>query len=474
MNINFKQKNKKLAKNTIIIFISKFLTQLSSLVVLPFLTACLSAEDYGTFDLINNYAWLIVPYLTLEIENGLFRYLIDLRDEKNNDNKISVISSGILIILIQYIFSILVFLVIHLLFKNINIIYVYIYATFAMILNLNLFITRGFGKNIDYAVASIISGLINILLSIILICFYHLGIIGLVISGCVGNFIATIYLIIKNNIFKFINLNKIDLINCKKLFNYSVPLVPNATCSWITSVSDRTMLSILVNASATGIYSVSTKFSTILTHLVGVFNLSWSEIASETSKSEDRDNYFSKTIDSIFFLCFSVCIIIIGFMPIIFRILINNTYIESFRYIPYLIFASVFEIFSTLLGAIYVSLKKSKNIAISTIAASAINIIINLLFMRKHGIIIACISTIISFAFLSTYRYIDLKRVINLKLNIKKYILSLFAFIIIFFFYSYDNFFFITINILISIIFSLYLNYSMLRVLLNNLFNKNM
>lgn len=54
-------KNKELAKNTIIIFLGKVCTQLISFLLLPLYTACLTTSDYGTVDLIITYVSLLVP-----------------------------------------------------------------------------------------------------------------------------------------------------------------------------------------------------------------------------------------------------------------------------------------------------------------------------------------------------------------------------------------------------------------------------
>lgn len=451
-------RNNKLAKNTIIILFSKVLTQLSSLLILPFLTSFLTTKEYGTFDLINNYAWLLVPYISLEIENGIFRFLIDKRKDTNNNSIKSLLSTGVLVILKQILFSFIVFVVVFLIFHRISIFYVYIYAVFSAILNLFLFIARGLGKNEDYAVASIIAGLLNICIAVITIYFFKLGILGLVISGVLSCCIASLYLFIKLHLYTFLSIKSFDNDEKKKLVKYSIPLVPNATCSWLTSVSDRTMLTILSGASANGIYSAATKFSTLITHLIGVFNLSWSEAASESEKDTDRDVFFSRTIDSIFFLCFSVCLMMTAVMPIVFKFFINERYNDSFNYVPFLMIGSLFEIFSTLLGSIYISLKKSKNIAASTLIAALVNILINILFMKKYGIIVACISTIISFMFLSIYRYIDIRKIVKLDINFKKYILCFATFFVIAFLYRQNDIYTLSLSILIAGSFSIYIN----------------
>ena len=78
-------REKSLVKNTIIITIGRICTQLITFFLLPVYTALLSTEEYGTVDLLNTLVSLGLPIVTFQIEQALFRNLIDNR---NNDKKI--------------------------------------------------------------------------------------------------------------------------------------------------------------------------------------------------------------------------------------------------------------------------------------------------------------------------------------------------------------------------------------------------
>ena len=70
-------KGKDLAKNTAIVSIGKICTQLITFFLLPVYTAVLSNEEYGVVDLLNTLTSLLLPIATLQIEQGIFRYLLD-------------------------------------------------------------------------------------------------------------------------------------------------------------------------------------------------------------------------------------------------------------------------------------------------------------------------------------------------------------------------------------------------------------
>ena len=91
---------KKLAKNTIIIFLGKISTQFISFFLIPVYTKYLQTDDYGTIDLYLTYVTLLIPIISLQLETAVFRFLIDCRDNEIEINKIITTSFYILIKLI--------------------------------------------------------------------------------------------------------------------------------------------------------------------------------------------------------------------------------------------------------------------------------------------------------------------------------------------------------------------------------------
>ena len=77
-------KEKTLVKNTFIISIGKICTQLITFFLLPVYTAYLSTEQYGIVDLLNTLVSFLLPIITLQLEQGAFRLLIDFRKDKEN------------------------------------------------------------------------------------------------------------------------------------------------------------------------------------------------------------------------------------------------------------------------------------------------------------------------------------------------------------------------------------------------------
>ena len=447
-------REKSFIKNTIIIFLSKFCTQFLSFFLLPFFTTLLSTEEYGYFDLYSTYAWLLAIFLTLQLENGIFRFLIDKRE--NNSEIKNIITNGIIVILVQLLIFMSIYFICLKILKIKNIEYIFIMTLSTSLLNLMLQISRGLGKNIEYGLASIISGSSNVLLCILFIKYLSMKLLGIVLAYVFSNILASLFLIFKIKIYKYISFSVLSKNKIKELIKYSFPLIPNSISSWIMSISDKIMISFLLGVSFNGIYSISTKFSLLISHIFNVFSLSWTESASMSNNDEDRSIYFSKIINIVFLLCSFMCLLILAAMPIIFKILIKELYFDAYKYIPILICASFFELFSILIGGVFIALKLPKEIATTTILGGIINILINIFFMKKYGLIIASLSTLISYIYIALARYLKISKYVKIKLNyFNFFIITIMYIIIVAFYYSRSIIFSIVCEFMILIIFIL-------------------
>ena len=93
------RREKILVKNTIILTIGKICTQLITFFLLPLYTGILSTEEYGIVDLLNTLVSLLLPIVTFQIEQALFRNLIEYREDEKN--KKTIISTGVFSVFIQ-------------------------------------------------------------------------------------------------------------------------------------------------------------------------------------------------------------------------------------------------------------------------------------------------------------------------------------------------------------------------------------
>lgn len=416
-------KKKQLAKNTIIIFFGRVCTQLISFFLLPLYTSYLATKEYGTVDLIQTYVTLLVPIITLELEMSIFRFLIDSRKSVKETNKL--ISNNFFILGISLsIFSILYIIVSS--FVTIPYRWLILVDIIVCVLSGNfLQVARGFGKTLDYAISCILTGLTTVISNIILICFVHMQADGMIISMALANFICSLYLFIRLKLYSKINFKIVDFKQIKEMYKYSLPLIPNSISWWIINVSDRSIIIIVLGASANGLYAISNKFPTIISSLTGVFNLSWSESAALHINSSDRDEFFSDITNTILRLFMALGVGMLACMPFVFPILIDVKYNDAYNYIPFLVLGTVFNVAICLYSQVYLAKKLSKQVASTAIVGAIINILINVIFIKQIGLYAAAISTMISYFVMMVYRHFDLKKYVNIKIEKKLIIESI-------------------------------------------------
>ena len=158
-------RQKELAINTIILTVGKICTQFVSFLLLPLYTALLVPEETGIVDVLNTYITLLTPIFNWQFENGLFRFMIDERNDYNGQKRL--FSTVFLTNAIQAVVYLLLFSAvqgfIHSEFKF----FLAIDVALNIFLNTLLQFPRGLGKNTIYAIGSFVSAVSTIILNIV-------------------------------------------------------------------------------------------------------------------------------------------------------------------------------------------------------------------------------------------------------------------------------------------------------------------
>ena len=230
-----------LAKNTIIIAIGTICTKLLTFLLLPLYTSILTTEEYGIVDLFMTIVSLAVPIMSLQIEQGVFRFLIDSRKEEKK--KREVISTGILFTVASAFVYLLIFLAVSPFIHNE---YKYFLATNAVACVLStmlLQISRGIGENKEYSAAGIITAVVTIACNVLFLVSIHLRVDGMLLGTLAGYLVGIVYLFLRLKIYKLFSVHYCTKKTLKRLIRYSVPLVPNQLSWWVFNTSDRVIVS---------------------------------------------------------------------------------------------------------------------------------------------------------------------------------------------------------------------------------------
>ena len=456
-------KTKELAKNTAILTIGKICTQFISFFLLPLYTSLLTPDEYGIADLFNTYASLLLPIIGLQLENGLFRFLIDVRNDKNGQK--IVFSTVFMMNLLQIFVYLVFFLVIQSFLKFQYKYYLLISVSLSVITNSFFQFARGIGNNFIYALGSFISAISTIVANIILIFIMRLGIFGLLCATIIGQLITVIFLFCFLHVWNYISFLKFDKNILHSIMRYSIPLVPNTLSWWVLGASDRIVLSHFISTTINGLFAVASKFSNVFSSFYNIFNMSWTESVSLHMNDDDRDVFLSEVINTMFNVFISMCICIIAVMPFVFPIMVNEEYKEAYFQIPILMFGVMFQIIVGLYSVIYIALKKTGEIAKTSMVIAGLNLFIDIGCVKFIGIYAASISTFFSFGIMAIYRYFHVKKYVNVVLRKKNIYISLVISIIVTIFYYFQLKLINIIVLLLSLIYSVFINFNFIKLL---------
>ena len=450
-------REKQLIKNTIIVAIGQICTKFISFFLLPLYTAYLSTDEFGIVDLFNTYIFLIIPILFFQVDQAVFRFLIENR--KNDEKKSEIISSSFWSIAFQIIIYMSVFFFVSRFIKNEYKVFLILNTIITMLSGYYLQISRGLGDNITYSIGSLIAGAGTVILNVFLVAVVTYGTTGMLLATFISNLMCIGYVFIKLRIYNYIKIKNFKKKMIIELWKYSFPLIPNQLSWWAVNASDRTIVSFFISIGATGTYAVASKVPGIINTIFNIFNLTWTESAALHIQDKDSGEFFSKIFNSTMKLFICLCFIIIASMPLVFNFLITgDDYYSAYYQIPILIISTIFSIMVSLIGSIYVALKETKKIAKTSIYSAIINIVVNIALIKYIGLYAASISTLIAFLIMAIYRLIDVKKYLRIKINMNIYLLFFIYLIIIIPFYYIRNIWISTVILVIILIQSIYIN----------------
>lgn len=404
-----------LAKNTAILTIGRLSTQCISFFLLPLYTAVLSTEDYGTYDLLVTYATLLLPLVNWQLDQGLFRYMLDYRERKEKQS--ALFSTLFASSLAQTILYAVLYAIVAPLLHIKNAYFLFLYVVLHVFMALLLQFVRGLGKRVDYTIASFISASATTVLNVLTLVVFKMGLQGLYVSTLTAQVLTIVYLVVVSRTWEFISPKKVQLSLLKRVLGYSLPLIPNNLAWWVVNASDRTVISYFIGLAANGIYTVANKFPHVFISFYNIFNLSWTETVSLHFYDEDRDEFLSETMTSLFKMFSSACFGIVALMPFIFGILVNAKYADAYNHILILMYAMLFRVLVGLYSCVYVAEKKAKKIATTSVAAAVVNLGVNLLLVRYIQLYAASLSTLIAFLSMFLIRYIDINKTVHMRIK---------------------------------------------------------
>ena len=387
--------------------ISNFFVKGIMFITMPIFTRLMSSSDIGMFSNITSWFTILAIITTFEIYSSVSIARFDYKKELD-----SYISSSLFLgTLITLVFYIIV-LIFHNFFEKLflidfltlNLIFIYllVYPSIQM---------YQIHCRIKYEyLPVIVTSLLNVILSTgISVVFVLLmknklqgRIIGYFVPLIVVSFVIYILLMIKGK--------SISKKYWKYALKISFPLIWHLLASYILSSSDRIMITRLVSTDANALYSVSYTISMVVSILWNSMNNAWSPWAYERMDEKDYSSLKKNSKPyTIFFLVVVYLFMLIT--PELLLIMGGKYYLQAKYVMPPVMVGYIFQFVYSLYVNIEFYHKKQKNIAIGTIIAACINIVLNFIFIPIFGYIAAAYTTLIGYICLFAIHFIFVKKI---------------------------------------------------------------
>ena len=448
----------RLLKNTGLIAIGNFGAKMISFLLLPLYTSILSTSEYGTYDYIVAVSAFLLPVVTVSMHEAMFRFIIESGNHGEQFSKI--VSNAFITILMGIAILGCILGVLHVFTPLENFLYIWIYTMASSLYTFSNNLLRGMGKIKEYAIISSCKNIVQLVLNVIVIAILRWGMEGLLFSLCISEILAFITVACISKIWRYIRIGSLSGEQMKIMVNYSFPLIPNALSAQIINLSDRLVINAFMGASSNGIYSISYKFPNMIETVYHYFYTAWSESASRVIEKgkEEATKYYQSLYSLIDNLIYSIVILMIAGMPILFRIFVRGDYVQGFGCIPILMFAMYFDSIAKFYSGLFTAIKQTKIMATSTIIAAVVNVVVNVALINWIGLYAAAGSTLVADIVMVIIRHRHLRGEFEIKLDYKKVAVEIVLAIVIILLYSYDNWIKIGLSVVLASVYALIVN----------------
>ncbi|MCJ7647307.1 MAG: oligosaccharide flippase family protein [Candidatus Lokiarchaeota archaeon] len=377
-----------------------------SFILLPLYSNLISTEEFGDFALLMSVYAIGVVLYQFGMQSALNKFFIE---EKSEDKKKLIFSSVFnSILLLGIIFTIILWFTAPqfslLIFDSTKFSYLLILIVITILIETLTFFILFLLKTKELAkravTYTIIGGITNLFLNIILVYQYRLGVPGIILSQLVAGAILLFLLI---NVIREDYIPKIDGEIFKAIFKFSSPLLLANLLTAGVNVADRFILNNLMGRDEVGIYSFSYRIAIVMNVFVASFSTAWNPHSLNLFYSNDYKQAFGKTLTKLIALSCVLLLIVSLFARHLFDLYLFNIAIFNPAYkagvviIPLVMIGYIFSGISTFYTVYpYVS-NKTFHFLISDAIAFSTNIILNFILIPRIGLLGAAFATAIGF-----------------------------------------------------------------------------
>ena len=415
MNIIKKLRNNKVASAGIGYTVGNYLLKGINFLTIPIFTRLMTTADYGIYSTYMTYDAIVSVFIAFalhsSLKNAKYKY-----GEKFDDYVSSILILPVLFLMfLSALVNIFGGTLGNLLELNriiLNILFVHAFA--------NSIVTIYNGKlGIDYRYKdflkiSLVNTAANILLSLVLMFTIYTNerYMGRIAGSALPLIFIAVYIY-----WKSFGIARPRIIKeyWKFGLTYSLPIIPHGISQIILSSFDRIMIKNIVGTSEAGIYSLGCNIEQLVKITTTSLDTVWGPWFYERMNKKDHDAIKKcATWYAYGMFVFLSCLIFVA--PEIVKIMGAAAYQDAKYVVIPLLACTFFTFLYTLPATVEYFYQKTKMIALGTMGAAVLNIVLNSIFIHLYGYQAAAYTTLASYVAYFCFHYLIAKKIAGIQL----------------------------------------------------------
>lgn len=439
-------------KDSIIYFISKFIPAIVTMLNVIIFMKFMDTEDYGRYSVILVTSGIINVFTTQWIRSSMLKFTKNLEDEKFFsvlEIYIILFTSFLIIIIgniINFSFVIITSLLILQILISIN---EFQNNYFRYKLMPNVILISNLIKSSSFLIMLITSAYVNDSISFSsAIMFYSFSLV-----------LSSLYYFTKYDSYKFtksLNVSKTRVVKC---LSYGFPITLAFSVGIALQNIDKYLITGLLGIKETGNYSLP--FDTLHNFIYMVMSALGTAALPRLLKIEKKiemKKSFEKYILAFYLINIPIICLLITNLPFIAYVFSKNGYNVNELTLFFILISSFAHGTKSFIYDQAIQLNnRTAKIFLPNILAIIINILINLIFLQKYGIIVAAISSFLAFGVSNIITYIYILKDSNIKFLSKDIIHIIIINVLIIFILLNINIDY-TVDLIISLLLLLFIN----------------
>lgn len=391
---------KKLGSESVVYGLSGMITRFISVFLTPIYTGIFQPSDYGTASLVVTLSSLLGILLILSLDNSTARWYYD--NESDEDRKVTLNTflwscCGVAVLLALLVMAFRGSIAETMLQRPDT-------APLLLLMALNLPLSvfsvytinllRIQRRPVATTIFTLTTSLLSIGLNVLFVIVLRLSLPGIFYAQLGVSFVAVAWTFV---LFRdSISLRAFDWNRWKKMFLFSMPLIPGTLAYWVLNLSGAYFIQLSNDTAEVGLYQIALNVASLMTLFSGAFQMAWGPFAYSIHKRAEAKVTYAQSL--LVFLAIT-CLMSLGvmlFAPEILIIFTNPNYYDA-AFVAGLLAFNHIIIGVSAIASIGPGIAQNNKAYGSAMAVSAILLVVlNLFLVPRFGKEGAAISILLS------------------------------------------------------------------------------